>query len=661
MTKTLRLLAAFLCFLVFLLSTGGTAMGQCGALGDPIINIDFGTGNNLDFGGGTTTYIRNQDGQLDDGQYKVGTNISQGRVTWHNLGDHTGNGGMLIVNADYTPGIFYRIVVSGLCENTIFRFSAWIANANTLDECNGSPSPPNVRFEIRDMAGNLVDDPYETGDIMPTVTPQWQQYGFEFNTGSQTEFELVLINNNPGGCGNDLAIDDIQFSPCGPSITLMPMAFVQGDTLFYCEGDATPITIDSDIPVNNYPTPFYQWQRRNAGIAGWEDIPGETGESLTFFPLDNHWYRLSVTGSAANLANFKCRVVSDSLRASSIRLPGDDARIQHPLSTICQAADELFSPGAVALKDVGPISGYQWQHAVTGTQWQDIPGATDMEYAPDTATPGLHTFRRMAFNSCGQGFVTDVYELEIQQSIVTNLVLPQTTICADEEPILLSGGTFDSDIAGLVGEYTGTGVVNGYFYPQLAGLGVHTITFSISDTMLCSRPSVATIAVLDTVYLEPMQDRMILSGQSVVLQPATNAVQFSWSGGAGLDHYNIQNPTAAPLETTTYTLTAISDSGCSKSVDVRVVVLEELLIPNSFTPNGDGINDVWNIEGLDYYPNAHVQIFNRWGTEVFSSWGYAIPWDGQVNGSNLPAATYYYVISSDVLERPFTGSVTILR
>jgi gliding motility-associated-like protein len=83
-------------------------------------------------------------------------------------------------------------------------------------------------------------------------------------------------------------------------------------------------------------------------------------------------------------------------------------------------------------------------------------------------------------------------------------------------------------------------------------------------------------------------------------------------------------------------------------------------IVNTFTPNGDGINDYWVIKGLDTYPDATVKIFNRYGSSVFESVGYAKPFDGNRNGKPLPAGVYYYIINlkrGDVL----SGNVTIIR
>jgi gliding motility-associated-like protein len=113
---------------------------------------------------------------------------------------------------------------------------------------------------------------------------------------------------------------------------------------------------------------------------------------------------------------------------------------------------------------------------------------------------------------------------------------------------------------------------------------------------------------------------------------------------------------------TEYIVTVVSPEGCVDTSSVSFEVRLRILIPNVFSPNDDGVNDEWIIEGLDSYPNAKIQIFNRWGNKVYEQIGYAKPWDGKRNGSKLPIATYYYVIDlSDGDETdPITGSITIL-
>jgi gliding motility-associated-like protein len=84
-------------------------------------------------------------------------------------------------------------------------------------------------------------------------------------------------------------------------------------------------------------------------------------------------------------------------------------------------------------------------------------------------------------------------------------------------------------------------------------------------------------------------------------------------------------------------------------------------ISNVFSPNGDGINDVWQLPFLQAYPNATVQIVNRYGQVVFLSNGYAQPWDGKFKGVGLPVGTYYYIINPKNGRDIIKGAVTIIR
>jgi gliding motility-associated-like protein len=84
-------------------------------------------------------------------------------------------------------------------------------------------------------------------------------------------------------------------------------------------------------------------------------------------------------------------------------------------------------------------------------------------------------------------------------------------------------------------------------------------------------------------------------------------------------------------------------------------------IPNTFTPNGDGINDVWNIGALSNYPQCTVSIFARNGNVIFRSKGYPKAWDGTYKGSPVPTGTYYYVIDLQAEQQTLSGYVTVLR
>jgi len=86
------------------------------------------------------------------------------------------------------------------------------------------------------------------------------------------------------------------------------------------------------------------------------------------------------------------------------------------------------------------------------------------------------------------------------------------------------------------------------------------------------------------------------------------------------------------------------------------------VIPNAFSPNGDGFNDLWIIEGLELYPNAELRIFDRWGARVYyAEHAPDNPWEGTFDGRPLPIDSYHYIIELNNGEPPVTGNITIVR
>ena len=102
-----------------------------------------------------------------------------------------------------------------------------------------------------------------------------------------------------------------------------------------------------------------------------------------------------------------------------------------------------------------------------------------------------------------------------------------------------------------------------------------------------------------------------------------------------------------------------SDFQCADTLSKVIYVKENMT--NSFTPDGDGVNDTWVLEELNNFPNCRVWIFDRSGAEVFYSEGYHEPWDGMRNGDYLPVGTYYYIIDYGVDNQSEKGMITILR
>jgi large repetitive protein len=157
--------------------------------------------------------------------------------------------------------------------------------------------------------------------------------------------------------------------------------------------------------------------------------------------------------------------------------------------------------------------------------------------------------------------------------------------------------------------------------------------------------------------------KYVLANTSTILTPVISGsnLKYLWTPGLYLNSDTIPNPVCTPDADASYKIISIDNFGCSSSADVFVKVLKPLQIPNVFTPNGDGINEKWQVKNLKDYADCKVEIFNRYGQLVYHSVGYINEWDGTLNGKPLPAATYYYVINLKIAPKPIAGFVDIVR
>lgn len=300
-----------------------------GSLGDPVINITFGAGPVFSAPG----YSYTSSSCPNDGYYTV-TGATSGCFgnAWHSLSsDHGGNGYFMLVNASYQPADFFVSTLSGLCPNTTYEFSAWIMNVLL------SPSgiQPDITFRI-ETPGGIILNQFNTGGIPVTAGPQWKQYGFFFTTTvGNPDIVLRMTNNAPGGGGNDLALDDITFRPCGPVLS----SSIQGSSneVDICVYEQTGYTFTGAISPG-FLSPVFQWQVSTDSGAVWKDIPGATMLTYQRIPTGagRFWYRLTVAeGGNAGIA--ACRIGSNLLTINV-----------HPRPSIGAGPDKIIVAGRPA-------------------------------------------------------------------------------------------------------------------------------------------------------------------------------------------------------------------------------------------------------------------------------------------------------------------------
>jgi gliding motility-associated-like protein len=249
---------------------------------------------------------------------------------------------------------------------------------------------------------------------------------------------------------------------------------------------------------------------------------------------------------------------------------------------------------------------------------------------------------------------------------------PPEIICLNNGPVNLND--YFKETTGIPGnvEFSGPGVRGNVFDPALAGVGQFTVKCSFTGNagsgcvdevskVILVKPIPTGVDAGATVY--------VLAGNKTSLSAVAtgNNLKYLWTPATGLSDATILNPSVDLLEnTTTYKLTVTLEDGspgtvCSVEDEVTVVVLKVPQIPNTFTPNGDGINDVWEIKNLQAYDGASITIFNRNGQRVYAATGYSKPWDGRMNGSDLPVGVYYYIIDPKYGRKQVSGYVTIIR
>ena len=244
-------------------------------------------------------------------------------------------------------------------------------------------------------------------------------------------------------------------------------------------------------------------------------------------------------------------------------------------------------------------------------------------------------------------------------------------ICSQNGSVKLNGKQF---IAGpVLWTTSGTGtfspsasLLDASYIPSAADLkaGAVTLTLTAVNAGMCySATSDVSIKLSPPPTLNAGGTRYVLRDRTITLMPAVsdNKVTYHWSPNTGISNVTIKNPVVTGIDDITYTLTVTDSLGCVSTDTTRVIVSPAIHVDNTFTPNADGINDLWVITGLIAYQDATVDIFTRYGQRVYHSIGYDKPWDGTYGSKALPVGVYYFVIDTKYKGIVVSGYVTIIR
>jgi gliding motility-associated-like protein len=209
---------------------------------------------------------------------------------------------------------------------------------------------------------------------------------------------------------------------------------------------------------------------------------------------------------------------------------------------------------------------------------------------------------------------------------------------------------------------TPVGIYTGSVIPSLASGG----SFNPNNYTISYTPG--------NIIIDPVDLTITADNKTKVFGADNPLLTVTYSGFVNNENAVVLNP--GPTISTTavatspvgsYPITANSANAQNYIITYVAGVLTinpvhiQLIIPNAFTPNGDGINDTWQIQHIESFPNCTVFVYNRYGEVVLSSTGYGIPWDGTYKGSALPSGTYYYLIDTKTNTKMISGWVAIIR
>lgn len=208
-----------------------------------------------------------------------------------------------------------------------------------------------------------------------------------------------------------------------------------------------------------------------------------------------------------------------------------------------------------------------------------------------------------------------------------------------------------------------------YFIPSFTNIGqknVYVVSYD-PNTGCYSQPVILTVNVKNGTAVDAGENQTICYGHIALLEAKSNASEILWQPGIGLSDSSAHRTQASPEKTTMYYAYAKSVDGCKGIDSVLVTIVNtpecDLKIYSGFTPNKDGSNDTWIIDGIRLYSDNNVKIFNRWGNSVFSVNNYdnhQNVWKGKNNeGNNLPSGTYYYIV--DIGNKQYKGWVELTR
>ncbi len=670
------------------------------AVGNSIINGDFSGGNT-----GFSSSYNYTTNNATEGEYYVGPNAAAWNGGMASCGDHTtGTGNMLCVNGATTPNISIYCETVTVQPNTDYAFSTWLM---TL-------SPGNVAQLQFSINGSLLGSIFSA----PAATCNWQQFYSTWNSGSNTTATICIVNQNTNAGANDFALDDISFALlctatdtvtvtvnpaynntvttaiCQNEVYTLPGGTTTSTTGTYIDTLTTVNGCDSIITTNLTVNPTYAVSvfdticaNQNYTLPGGATV-NTTGTyidtlttvngcdsiittSLTVHPLS------AVTVTDTICSGFTYTLPDGNTVTSAGSYPitltnqyGCDSVVTTLLTVIkdtlsAQKTDVLCNGGntgsisALALNGLAP---YSYDLLLAGTtQGNNSTGSFTSLAAGNYTVNVTDNFGCTATTAVS---ITEPALLLISDSVVNARCFGDD----NGEVIINAGGGTPGYNFNLNNQYSNS---SGAFYNLTAG----NYSYTVTDAHNCFDTASVIITQPQAVTISINPDSAVINlGETIQLNATSNydpAATYLWTPAVGLSCYDCPNPVAESYSSVDYTVQVTADingSDCSNSTDLALTVIPnyDIFIPNTFTPNGDGNNDLFRIFGnLPALKYMDIAIYDRIGEKVFESNDLQFTWDGRYKGKLMQPGVFVYtmrvVFLDNHTEKIYKGSLTLLK
>lgn len=375
---------------------------------------------------------------------------------------------------------------------------------------------------------------------------------------------------------------------------------------------------------------------------------------------------------AANNTNLGCIQVDDAVVAATYSGWAKDAAAQY--NNACIPSIASFSPAIACAGDVVSINGCNLNGA-TAVSFGNVPAAsftirsgTGIDAVVGNGISGDINVVTPGGTATIPGFIYN----PLAMPATLNITASANNICPADAVIFTAvpanTGTTPSYQWKLNGEITGTNSLT-YTNNKLADGDqvlciMNTIKACPNTVSVNSNTVSMNVKPVPEILFDPANPE-ISAGSSIQLNAVINgsAAGYLWTPSSGLNNPSILNPVASPLVSTVYKLQVTAANNCTASKDLPVTVFSRIYFPNSFTPNGDGKNDIFRIPPGIFFHLEMLAVYDRYGNEVFKTADISKGWDGTYKGIASAPGSYIYLVKGTGLNEAILlkGSILLIR